>query len=332
MRVAPEPPAIRAAEVAAATRRGRWRVFQRAVVAKSDAVVVLWDRRRRAGLVAGHLAEVAELLGAEYPVGTSAVLHVAAESVRAHPVGVLAVLDVAAGSTRARPVGASAVLDVVAESAMAARPVGVSSAALGVVAESAMAARPVGASAALGVVADSAMAVGVSSAALDVVVAEVTEVEPDVAAAEVVAAPDVAAAKVAVVPAAAAVSSPSLRRFAAPALPRGSPAPRGLIQTLHSTKSFLPGCAFLRSTSKNSGVWIGATDRAIGRDESGVIETRAFAPHAIKAQRLRPKKEVCGKVVSPADGMGRCRIAPTEIRHFRFGSSKNEGYCENANN
>jgi hypothetical protein len=174
--------------------------------------------------------------------------------------------------------------------------------------------------------------VGVSSAALDVVVAEVTEVEPDVAAAEVVAAPDVAAAKVAVVPAAAAVSSPSLRRFAAPALPRGSPAPRGLIQTLHSTKSFLPGCAFLRSTSKNSGVWIGATDRAIGRDESGVIETRAFAPHAIKAQRLRPKKEVCGKVVSPADGMGRCRIAPTEIRHFRFGSSKNEGYCENANN
>ena len=107
-----------------------------------------------------------------------------------------------------------------------------------------MAARPVGASAALGVVADSAMAVGVSSAALDVVVAEVTEVEPDVAAAEVVAAPDVAAAKVAVVPAAAAVSSPSLRRFAAPALPRGSPAPRGLIQTLHSTKSFLPGCAF----------------------------------------------------------------------------------------
>ena len=332
MRVAPEPPAIRAAEVAAATRRGRWRVFQRAVVAKSDAVVVLWDRRRRAGLVAGHLAEVAELLGAEYPVGTSAVLHVAAESVRAHPVGVLAVLDVAAGSTRARPVGASAVLDVVAESAMAARPVGVSSAALGVVAESAMAARPVGASAALGVVADSAMAVGVSSAALDVVVAEVTEVEPDVAAAEVVAAPDVAAAKVAVVPAAAAVSSPSLRRFAAPALPRGSPAPRGLIQTLHSTKSFLPGCAFLRSTSKNSGVWIGATDRPIRRDESGVIETRAFAPHAIKAQRLRPKKEVCGKVVSPADGMGRCRIAPTEIRHSRFGSSKNEGYCENANN
>jgi hypothetical protein len=246
-RVAPEPPAIRAAEVAAATRRGRWRVFQRAVVAKSDAVVGLWDRRRRAGLVAGHLAEVAELLGAEYPVGTSAVLHVAAESVRAHPVGVLAVLDVAAESTRARPVGASAVLDVVAESAMAARPVGVSSAALGVVAESAMAARPVGASAALGVVADSAMAarpVGVSSAALDVVVAEVTEVEPDVAAAEVVAAPDVAAAKVAVVPAAAAVSSPSLRRFAAPALPRGSPTPRGLIQTLHSTKSFLPGCAF----------------------------------------------------------------------------------------
>ena len=232
----------------------------------------------------------------------------------------------------ARPVGASAALGVVADSARAARPVGVSSAALGVVAESAMAARPVGASAALGVVADSAMAVGVSSAALDVVVAEVTEVEPDVAAAEVVAAPDVAAAKVAVVPAAAAVSSPSLRRFAAPALPRGSPAPRGLIQTLHSTKSFLPGCAFLRSTSKNSGVWIGATDRAIGRDESGVIETRAFAPHAIKAQRLRPKKEVCGKVVSPADGMGRCRIAPTEIRHFRFGSSKNEGYCENANN
>jgi len=314
MRVAPEPPAIRAAEVAAATRRGRWRVFQRAVVAKSDAVVVLWDRRRRAGLVAGHLEEVAELLGADYPVGA------------------LAVLDVAAESTRARPVGASAVLDVVAESAMAARPVGVSSAALGVVAESAMAARPVGASAALGVVADSAMAVGVSSAALDVVVAEVTEVEPDVAAAEVVAAPDVAAAKVAVVPAAAAVSSPSLRRFAAPALPRGSPAPRGLIQTLHSTKSFLPGCAFLRSTSKNSGVWIGATDRPIRRDESGVIETRAFAPHAIKAQRLRPKKEVCGKVVSPADGMGRCRIAPTEIRHFRFGSSKNEGYCENANN
>ena len=315
MRVAPEPPAIRAAEVAAATRRGRWRVFQRAVVAKSDAVVVLWDRRRRAGLVAGHLAEVAELLGAEYPVGTSAVLHVAAESAMA-----------------ARPVGvSSAALGVVAESAMAARPVG-ASAALGVVAESAMAARPVGASAALGVVADPAMAVGVSSAALDVVVAEVTEVEPDVAAAEVVAAPDVAAAKVAVVPAAAAVSSPSLRRFAAPALPRGSPAPRGLIQTLHSTKSFLPGCAFLRSTSKNSGVWIGATDRAIGRDESGVIETRAFAPHAIKAQRLRPKKEVCGKVVSPADGMGRCRIAPTEIRHFRFGSSKNEGYCENANN
>jgi hypothetical protein len=114
-------------------------------------------------------------------------------------------------------------------------------------------------------------------------VAEVTEVEPDVAAAEVVvAAPDVAAAEVAVVPAAAAVSSPSLRRFAAPALPRGSPARRGLIQTLHSTKSFLPGCAFLRSTSKNSGVWIGATDRPIGRDESGVIETRAFAPHAIK--------------------------------------------------
>jgi hypothetical protein len=148
----------------------------------------------------------------------------------------------------------------------------------------------------------------------------------------VVAAPDVAAAEVAVVPAAAAVSSPSLRRFAAPALPRGSPARRGLIQTLHSTKSFLPGCAFLRSTSKNSGVWIGATDRPIGHDESGVIETRAFAPHAIKAQRLRPKKEVCGKVVSPADGMGRCRIAPTEIRHFRFGSSKNEGYCENANN
>ena len=323
-RVAPEPPAIRAAEVAAATRRGRWRVFQRAVVAKSDAVVVLWDRRRRAGLVAGHLAEVAELLGAEYPVGTSAVLHVAAESVRAHPVGTLAVLDVAAESTRARPVGASAVLDVAAESAMAARPMGVSSAALGVVADSAMAARPVGALAVLDVVAESAMAarpVGVSSAALDVVVAEVTEVEPDVAAAEV-----------AVVPAAAAVSSPSLRRFAAPALPRGSLARRGLIQTLHSTKSFLPGCAFLRSTSKNSGVWIGATDRPIGRDESGVIETRAFAPHAIKAQRLRPKKEVCGKVVSPADGRGRCRIAPTEIRHFRFGSSKNEGYCENANN
>jgi hypothetical protein len=128
--------------------RGRWPVFQRAVVVKLDAVAGPWDRRRRADLAAGRLAEASELLGAAPPVQAPAAPDVAPESAKA-----------------GHPVGASAVLDVVAAEVTAVAP--------DVAAAEVTAAAP------------HVVAAEVAAAAPDVVAAEVVVAAPDVVAAEV---------------------------------------------------------------------------------------------------------------------------------------------------
>jgi hypothetical protein len=191
----------------AAMPRGRWPVFQRAVVVKLDAVAGPWDRRRRADLAAGRLAEASELLGAAPPVQAPAAPDVAPESAKA-----------------GRPVGASAVLDVVAAEVKA-------------VAPDVAAAEVTGA-------APDVVAAEVAAAAPDVVAAEVAAAAPDVVAAEVVAAPDVVAAEVVVDPASAVVFAPSAGHFAALALPRRSllAVQPGLVQALQPPRSFPPEC------------------------------------------------------------------------------------------
>ena len=166
-RAAPAPPAIRVAELVAAARRGRWRAFQAAAVAKSDAVVGRWDRRRRADHAVGHSAEVAELPGAVHPVRVARVAVapdvVAAEAAVAAP-------DVAAAEVVAAAPGV-----VVAEAAAA----------------------PDVAAAEVAVAPDAAV-VEMAAAAPGVVVAEAAAA-PDVAAAEVAVAPDAAVVEVAAV-------------------------------------------------------------------------------------------------------------------------------------